>query len=131
MKDSGQIQAGIDNLDSVFQQIPTYSDGYLLRAIFRRMLPDGGNTKIVLADIDKSISTSSAMGFESAYKTLSQQYSIRARVKSDAGQFKEALDDLDAALKQNFDDGERLFNSSGVKPDVKAADALFLEPERT
>jgi len=122
-KDPAQIQVVIEKLDQVLLQVPTYSDGYLMRAVFRLQLPNGGNTASILADIDKSISTRPAMTFESAYKNLSQHYSIRGRVKFDAGRFKDALDDLDTALKQDFDGGERLFNSSGVKPDAKATDS--------
>jgi len=122
-KDPVQIRAFVAKLDDLLRDVPTYSDGYLMRVVFRRMLPEGGDTNSALADIDKSIATRPDMGFDSAYKTLSQHYSIRGRVHYDAGQFKEALDDLEAGLKQNYDDGERLFNSSGIKPDAKATDA--------
>jgi tetratricopeptide (TPR) repeat protein len=115
-KDADKAKIGIEKLTKVLRENPDYSDGYFMRAMFNRCMLNSNDTESVLRDIDTAISTHSAQRFPGVYKSLADHYSLRAKVEFDTGQHREALDDLEKAVRQKIDDADSVFGSGGTQP---------------
>lgn len=117
-KDADKARLGIEKVSRVLQQHPDYSDGFLMRALFSRCMLNSTDTDSLLRDIDTSILTHAGQPFPTAYETLADHYSLRAKIKLDNGRYREAVDDLEAAMRQKIENAAYIFNSNGVEPDT-------------
>jgi len=90
----------------------------LMRALFNRCMVHSGDTDGVLKDIDAAISNYATQKLPRAHASLSGHYSLRAKVEFDTRHYREALDDLETAMKQDLDGASSIFNSDDTKPDA-------------
>jgi tetratricopeptide (TPR) repeat protein len=126
-KDSTKLKVAVDALSEFVQLEPDYSDAYLMRAMAQCFL-NGANVDSILDDVAKAISTHSTSTRTSVFFTLADHYAFRAKVEFDAGQYREAMDDLDAAIKQDISAANKVFGSGGVEPDTAAVPCTWSKP---
>jgi tetratricopeptide (TPR) repeat protein len=120
-KDTQQVKVAIEKVSKVLQEVSDFSDGYFIRAVYSCTL-NGNETEASLKDINTAISTHAARKSPGLYDALADSYSlVRAKLNLDKGRYREALDDLEAAMKQNVAGAEKLFNSDGNEPDTTAS----------
>lgn len=117
-KNIEEVKIGRDRLTKLLQENPDYSDGFLWRAMFNRCMLNSDNTEDILRDVNAAIATHAKQMLPGAYEHLADHYSFRAKVQFDTGHYQEAINDLEAAMKQNFDYADKIFNSGGTKPDT-------------
>lgn len=117
-KNIEQVKSGIEKLSKLLQENPDYSDGYFMRALFNRCMLKSDDSEAILKDINTAMSTHAAQKLPGPYESLAEHYSFRAKVWFDRGRYSEALDDLEAAMMQRIDNADKLFGSSGIKPDT-------------
>ena len=122
-KDIEQVKAAIEKLTKLLEEQPDYSDGYMMRVIFNRCSLKSADSQAILKDINTSISTHAAQKSPGAFPSLANHYSLRAKVKFDIKRFPEAMDDLEAAMRQNLRTAAAIFNSGGTRPEATSPDS--------
>lgn len=126
-KNADKARIGIEKLTKVLRENPDYSDGYFMRAMFNRCMLNSNDTEGILQDINTAISTHSVQKFPGAYDSLADHYSFRAKVEFDNGRHREALDDLERAVRQKIDKADSIFGSGGTTPDAEGITVLYTE----
>ncbi len=72
-------------------------------------------------DIDTAIAKHMGQAPESMYDKLSDHYSLRGRVKFLSGRYRDALGDMELAIRADFLSSDKIFNVDGVLPEQKAS----------
>src|SRR3989442_1476208 len=124
-KDPKTLAPAIRELTALIALEPTNSDFHLVRATLSCYAH--ANSADILQDIDMSISLHGSS--KSAYRTLKEHYALRARIKFDTGRFEESMRDLDAAIKEDYDSGEDVFNDGETKPSTTTRPCVWTEPD--
>ena len=127
-KNIEQVKSGIELLSKLLQENPDYSYGYFMRALFNRCWLKSDDSEAIMKDINSAIlkDINSAMSMHAAQKlpgpdeSLAALYLFRAKVGFETGRYPEAMNDLEAAMMQNFDNAGTLFNSAGTAPDTSS-----------
>jgi tetratricopeptide (TPR) repeat protein len=112
-------------LNRILDLYPDFSDGYIMRAF---ALCDPGNDRTAItADLDRALKSiaSSRTGKESALSLLS----TRAKMKYADGDFSAAMNDLENAIRADFEKATEFTNSGGVKPEKTASICVWTEPD--
>ena len=125
-KDAKTLAPALRELDALIQAEPRNSDFYLLRASLS--CHAHVSPRSILADIDQSISLH-AFSKVGPYPTLKDHYGLKAKVEFDNGQYQDAMSDLDAAIKQNYDSGEQIFNDGNVEPTTTTQLCVWTQPD--
>ncbi len=115
-KDKDKSKVAEEKLSKFIEQHPTYSDALFLRATINLCILDNRDYPSILRDINASISTHESGGRETLYSDLTDHYSLSGKVKMLLGQRKEALTDLESAMKINLLHADKIFNVSGIEP---------------
>jgi len=115
-KDREKSKAAEDKLSKFIEQHPAYSDALFLRATINLCILDNRDYPAILRDINASISTHQSDRNDNIYSDLTDHYSLSGKVKMLLGQRKEALSDLEAAMKINLSRADKIFNVSGTEP---------------
>ena len=116
LTDEAKAKAARPKLNKFVEEHPDYSDAYFMRATCYFCTLSSREYASILKDIDRAISTHSAPT-ASIYENLTDHYSLRGKVKLMVGQYREAMDDLETAMKVDFDSADRIFNIGGVEPE--------------
>jgi tetratricopeptide (TPR) repeat protein len=119
VRDATKLRGAIDALTELVQQEPDYCPAYVERAQARCFL-DGSDATATLNDLATAISIRSTPQYDSPYPPLPYLYSFRAKVEFDAGAYREAMDDLDAAITHDYGGAQDVFDSAGFEPDTSA-----------
>lgn len=112
-KDTKTLASVVQNLTSIIQQDANDPDLYLLRATVSCQI--NGNKDGILRDIETSVRLWTP-GSGSAYDSLRDHYTLKAKVEFDAGRYQEAMSDLDESIRLNYASAEQVFNDGNVKP---------------
>ena len=102
----------IQELTGLLHLEPTNSDFYLLRATFSCYMR--ANSAEILNDISRSISLHEHS--TSAYPTLREHYALKAKVEFETGHLEDSMRDLDAAIRENYEDAKDVFDDGNTKP---------------
>ena len=92
---------------------PTNSDFYLLRATLSCYLR--ASSTELLDDIARSMSLH-GQSASSSYPTLREHYALKAKVEFESGHLEDSMRDLDAAIRENYEDAKDVFNDGNTKP---------------
>lgn len=109
LDDTSKIRLAIGKLDSVLREKPGLSDGYFARATLKLLGRKIYDVNDVVSDIDRSIESLKARESSGGAINLANCYSLRAILDFDRARYRDVLDDLDSAAKENDDSGESLF----------------------
>lgn len=125
-KDASKLAPAIRELASLIQLEPRNSDFYFLRASLSCYAHP--NIKEVLDDITMSISLRDSSK-SSAYSTVKDHYALKAKVEFDNGRYQDAMRDLDAAVKEDYDSAEQVFNDGNTKPSTTTQPCIWTQPD--
>jgi tetratricopeptide (TPR) repeat protein len=101
---------------------PTNSDFYLLRATLSCYVR--ANSTEILDDISRSMSLHEQSA-SSAYPTLRDHYALKAKIEFESGHFEDSVRDLDAAIRENYEDAKDVFNDGNTKPTTTAQPCVW------
>ena len=107
------LAPAIRELTGLIRLEPTNSDFYLLRATLSCYVR--ANSTDILDDIAHSISLH-AQSTTTANPTLREQYALKAKVEFESGHFEDSMRDLDAAIREDYEDAKDVFNDGNTKP---------------
>jgi tetratricopeptide (TPR) repeat protein len=105
---------------------PTNSDFYLLRATLSCYLR--ADSTEILDDISRSISLH-GQSASSAYPTLRDHYALKAKIEFESGHFEDSMRDLDAAIRENYEDAKDVFNDGNTKPTTTAQPCVWTQAD--
>jgi tetratricopeptide (TPR) repeat protein len=118
-KDPSVLATALREITSFIQQDPTDTDFFIMRATVSCEIA-GSSKDAILRDIDTSIKLWKP-GENSAFDSLIEHYGQKAKVEFLLGRYADALTDLDAGMRINYDRAEQMFNNGNVKPDEPTA----------
>ena len=124
--DSKTLAPAIEELSRLIRLEPTNSDFYLLRATLSCY--NGANSPKILNDLAQSILLHSR-STSTAEPTLRTHYALRAKVKFDSGHFEDSMNDLDAAIKEDYSTAEDAFNDGKTKPSTITQPCVWAQPD--
>src|SRR6202041_2156499 len=113
-KDVVKDRQAIAALNEMIGKYPNYSDLYFLRATVSVAAGDKDYQQI-LSDIDKAIQFHSSPKYEKMLESTAEMYVLRAKVDILADNNKQAVNDIEMAVKG--DPSHNPFNNGGVKPE--------------
>jgi tetratricopeptide (TPR) repeat protein len=119
--DAIKNSAAIVAFGKIIERHPEYSDAYVQRAM-TSLLANKTDYDQILSDIDKVIKLDTSP--EDAY-SADEMYGWRAKVDMLKGDYKQALDDLENAIRSNYNNANAAFHGGGVKPDEDANATLL------
>src|SRR5205823_4309351 len=111
------LAPAIQELTGLIRLEPTNSDFYFLRASLSCYVH--ANSIGILDDIARSISLR-AQSISTAYPTLKDHYALKAKIEFENGHFEDSMRDLDAAIKEDYENAKDVFNDGNVKPTTTA-----------
>jgi hypothetical protein len=109
------IVPALDAITDFLKEEP-HSDMYFMRALvgcFAHVAPIR-----LLSDIDIALSSKPSNATLSAHKTKRDLYSFKAKIEFDSGRFHAAADDLENAIKEDYESAPQMFNDGEVKPSL-------------
>jgi tetratricopeptide (TPR) repeat protein len=113
-KDAAKDRQAIAALNDMIGKYPDYSDLYFLRATVSVAAGDKDYQQ-VLSDIDKAIQFHSSPKYDKMLDSTAEMYVLRAKVDILADNNKQAVNDIEMAVKG--DPSHNPFNTGGVKPE--------------
>jgi tetratricopeptide (TPR) repeat protein len=105
---------------------PTNSDFYLLRATLSCYAR--ANSTEILDDISRSMSLH-GQSASSAYPTVKDQYVLKAKIEFESGHFEDSMRDLDAAIREDYEDAKDVFNDGNTKPTSTAQPCVWTQAD--
>lgn len=120
-KDSPQLSPSdvVQKLTTFIEQNPNYSDGYYFRASENFCTIKDKNYASIVSDFDAAIDKSSQTVMPAQTSDLADLRAMRARVELLTGKYREAMSDLDSAIKLDPGSAQNIFGAGGVTPDGK------------
>lgn len=125
-KDTKTLAPAIRELTALIGQEPTNSDFHLLRATLSCY--SHANSSDILDDISLAISLRGPSK-SSAYPTLKEHYALKAKVEFETAHFEGSMRDLDAALTEDYDSAEDVFNDGNTKPSTTTRPCVWTQPD--
>ena len=125
-KDAKTLAPAIRELTALILADPTNSDFHLLRATLSCY--NHGSAKDILDDITLSISLHGGSK-STAYSTLKDHYGLRAKVEFESGHIEDSMRDLDAAIREDYENAEDVFNDGNVKPSTTTQPCVWTQPD--
>ena len=107
-------------LTTFIDQHPGFSAAYMMRAMGDFCFLGSKDYEAVRADIESAIKTISPNVGENMLQTA-DLLAMRGKVQIESGHLKEALDDLEAAMKTKLDNADQIFGSGDTKPEITNA----------
>lgn len=104
--DPSTLPRAIDVLSSLIHDDPTNVDLYFLRAQFACY--SGADRASILDDVSKSLASRSSAA--SPLSSRRERLVLRAKIEFTTGKFREAMNDLDAAIADDFDTAPKIFD---------------------
>ena len=115
-KDQEKSKQGLEKFDKFISEHPSYSDSYLLRAMFLYTMPGNKQYTRILEDINNSIKFHPTSTPKSTYEDTAAMYGSRAKVYKDTGNLEKAIEDLETAVNINH---RNAIDHSGTSPNDK------------
>jgi len=109
--DDSETRASLQKLDEFIKRHPDYSDAYFLRATCQSCILDSHDFKAIESDVRATMSHSSKI------YGITDYYSLLGKLALATGQYGEAMDDLEKAMKKDLGTADKLFNTGAVEPE--------------
>jgi tetratricopeptide (TPR) repeat protein len=116
------LAPAIRELTELIRLEPTNSDFYLLRATLSCYAR--ANPTELLDDISRSISLHQ-QSKASAYPTLKEHYTLKAKIEFESSHFEDSMRDLDAAIREDYENAKDVFNDGNTKPTTTAQPCVW------
>ncbi len=120
------LPPAIQEVTELIRLEPTNSDFYLLRAMLSCYVR--ANSTEILNDVSRSMSLH-AQSTSSAYSTLRDHYALKAKIEFESGHFEDSMHDLDAAIKENYEDAKDVFNDGNTKPTTTTQPCVWTQAD--
>lgn len=124
--DAKTLAPAIRELTALIGLEPTNSDFYLLRASLSCY--NHANSTDTLHDIARSISLH-AGSTSTAYPTLREHYTLKAKIEFESGHFEQSMGDLDAAIKEDYESAQDVFNDGNTKPTTTTQPCVWTQSD--
>jgi tetratricopeptide (TPR) repeat protein len=124
--DAKTLAPAIREITALIGLEPTSSDFYLLRASLSCYAR--ANPTDILRDIARSISLH-AGSMSTAYSTLREHYTLKAKIEFETGHLEESMGDLDAAIKENYESAKDVFNDGNTKPSTATQPCVWTQSD--
>lgn len=111
LKDESDVKAVLPKLNDFLTRFADYSDGYFLRATCKACMLHERDLASITSDVRK------AMSLTGKVYNLTDYYSLLGKVALASGEYQQAIDDLDKAMRGDLDSSDKMFNIDGVKPE--------------
>jgi tetratricopeptide (TPR) repeat protein len=111
LNDEKEAASALENLNQFITENPNYSDAYFLRATALACILDRRNFSAITNDVEAAMSHP-----DRAIYNTTDYYSLLAKVKFAATQYKDTINDLEKAMSRDFSAADRMFNIEGVEP---------------
>ena len=125
-KDPRTLPPAIRELTTLILAEPTNSDFHFLRATLSCY--NRAKAKDILDEIALSISLHENSK-SSSDPTLKDRYALKAKVEFESGRFEESMRDLDAAIREDYEDAEDIFNDGNVKPSTTTQPCVWSQAD--
>jgi tetratricopeptide (TPR) repeat protein len=118
-KDPSVLASVVRRITSFIQQDATDSDLYLLRATVSCEIA-GSSKEGMLSDVATSVKLWKP-DKNNVYDSLRDHYALKAKIEFLLARYADAMNDLDAGIRIDYDSAEDMFNNGNVKPDEPIA----------
>jgi tetratricopeptide (TPR) repeat protein len=125
-EDLNTLPPAIREITELIRLEPTNSDFYLLRATLSCYVH--ANSTEILDDISRSMSLH-AQSASSAYSTLRDHHALKAKIEFESGHFDDSMHDLDAAIRENYEDAKEVFNDGNTKPTTTTQPCVWTQAD--
>jgi tetratricopeptide (TPR) repeat protein len=115
----------LGKLNQIITENPEYSDAYFLRAMLIFQITKSNDYQNIIGDIDNAIKFSISNKYKSAYQSNAGKYSLRAKVEKEMGNYLQALQDFETAVKTDPGSYSDILNVSGVKAEEVSTNELW------
>jgi tetratricopeptide (TPR) repeat protein len=123
--DAKTLTPAISELTELIRLEPTSSDFYLIRA--QLSCYAHANAAQILSDVSRSISLHKSTS--SVYPTLKDHYVLKAKVEFEDGHLEESMQDLDAAIRQDYEDAQDVFNDGNTEPTTTTERCIWTQAD--
>jgi tetratricopeptide (TPR) repeat protein len=120
--DPKTLAPAIRDLAGLIRLEPTNSDFYLLRATLSCYIR--ANPTEILNDIDHSMSLHE-QSKSSAYPTLREHYTLKAKIEFESSHFEDSMRDLDVAMREDYESARNVFDDGKTKPTTTAEPCVW------
>jgi len=120
------LAPAIQELNRLILLEPSNSDFYFLRASLSCYVR--ANSTELLDDINHSISLR-AQSPSTAYSTVRERDALKAKIEFEGGHFEDSMRDLDAAIKEDYENAKDVFNDGQVKPTTTTQTCTWTQPD--
>jgi tetratricopeptide (TPR) repeat protein len=125
-QDAKTIAPAIKELTELLRLEPTNSDFHLLRANLSCYIH--ANSADILDDIALSISSHDDSK-STVYPTLRDHYALKAKIEFESGHLEDSMRDLDAAMKEDYEYADDVFNDGGTKPTTTTRPCVWTQSD--
>ncbi len=124
--DPTTLEPAIRELTRLISLEPTNSDFYLLRATLSCYMR--ANSTKILDDISHATSLH-GQSKSSAYPTLREHYALKAKVEFESSHFEDSIRDLDAAIREDYESAQDVFNDGNTKPTTTTQPCVWTQAD--
>lgn len=118
-KDPSVLASVVREITSFIQQDSADSDLYLIRATVSCEIA-GSSKEGMLNDVATSIKLWKP-DKNNVYDSLRDHYALKAKIEFLLGRYADAMNDLDAGIRIDYDNAEEMFNNGNAKPNEPIA----------
>src|SRR5580765_4518359 len=87
------------------------------------------DAKSLLSDVAAAMSSRPLDTDSRDHQAKQNLYAFKAKVEFNTGQFRTAADDLENAIKQDYENAPQTFNDGGVKPSLTTAPCVWTQAD--
>jgi tetratricopeptide (TPR) repeat protein len=124
--DARTLPPAIKEVSELIRLEPTNSDFYLLRATWSCYVH--AHSTEILDDISRSMLLH-GQSTSSAYPTLKDHYVLKAKIEFENGHFEDSMRDLDAAIRENYEDAKDVFNDGNTRPTTTTQPCVWTQAD--
>jgi tetratricopeptide (TPR) repeat protein len=106
-----EVKAALPKLDGFIAKYSDYPDAYFLRATYKACILNSDDFLSIENDVNKAISLPNRIYNNTDY------YSLLGKIALQEGKSREAMNDLEKAMRRDLDTADKMFNIGGVVPE--------------
>jgi tetratricopeptide (TPR) repeat protein len=112
VSDENEMKTSLPKLNEFIAEHPEYSDAYFFRATCAACILDSHDLSQMKADVEAAIAHPDRKVYGDT-----EYYSLLGKIELAMGRYRNAVDDLEKAMVQDFDSAEKMFGSGAVEPE--------------
>jgi tetratricopeptide (TPR) repeat protein len=109
--DDSETRASMAKLDEFIKRHPDFWDAYFLRATCQSCILNSNDFNAIASDVRAT------MSHQSKIYSATDYYSLLGKLALATGQYGEAMDDLEKAMRRDLSTADKMFNTGAVEPE--------------